>query len=169
MYLKKPFLLFFTSLTKFSSIYALTFLILSLHIQTTALNSSQDTHPCFHFLYISLFSLSLSCRSLLSHADQPPPLLSFFCWGIESSCAVRRLSLKSCQLCYVPVPSRTLSQEIPPCSSLSSQNFALLKFRVLTLLFATPALLQITNSTTAWSLQHFTLTMPWIAEIVNVG
>ena len=39
---------------------------LFLHTQTMSLYSSQATQPCFHFLHISLFSLSLSCRSLLS-------------------------------------------------------------------------------------------------------
>ena len=33
------------------------------------------------------FSVSFSCRSFLSHAGCPSPLLHFFCWGTESSCA----------------------------------------------------------------------------------
>jgi len=50
---------------------------------------------------------------------------------MESFCAHRRMFLKSCLLCSVPMPSRTLSQEIPSSRSLSSWNFALLEFRVL--------------------------------------
>ena len=129
------------------------FLILSLHTQTTALYSSQDTQPCFHLLYLSPFSLSLSCRSLHSHGSRLPPLLDSFCWGIESHCALRRVSLKSCQLCSAPMPLWTVSQGIPLSSSLSSWKFALLKHKVLALLFARPTFFKITNSTTAWSLQ----------------
>ncbi len=44
-------------------------------------------------------------------------------------------------------------QVIPLTSSLSSRKFALLKHRVLALLFARPAFFKITNSTKAWSLQ----------------
>ena len=66
---------------------------------------------------------------------------------------LRRMSLKSYQLCSVPMPLRTVSQGIPISSSLSRWNFALLKHRVLTLLFARPAFFKITNYTKAWSLQ----------------
>ena len=89
---------------------------------------------------------------MLIHAVHPHSLLDF-CWGMESHCALRRVSLKSCQLCSVPMPLRTVSQGIPLSSSLSSQKFALLKHRVLALLFARPTFFKITNSTKAWSLQ----------------
>ena len=105
---------------------------LFLHMQTTSLYSPQATQSCFHFLYISLFSLSLSCRALLSHASHPPPLPDLLCWETERFCALRRVS---CQLCSVSMPSRTLSQEIRSSCSLSSCSFVLLKFTVLTLLF----------------------------------
>ena len=72
---------------------------------------------------------------------------------MESRHALRRVSLKSCQLCSVPMPLRTCSQGIPLSSFLSSWKFALLKHRVLALLFARPAFFKITNSTKAWSLQ----------------
>ena len=49
-------------------------------MRTTALYTSQATQPCFHFLYISLFPLSLSCRSL--HSQEVEPLLDF-CSGDE--------------------------------------------------------------------------------------
>ena len=98
--------------------------------------------PSIHF---PLFSLS--CRSLHSHNGRLPFLLDCFCWGMESRCALRRVSLKSCQLCSVPVPLRTVSQGIPLSSSLSSWMFALLKHRVLALLFARPTFFKITNST----------------------
>jgi len=80
-------------------------------------------------------------------------MLNFFYWMMESCCALRRVSLKSCQLCSVPMPLRTVSQGIPSSNSLSSLKFALLKFRVLTLLFARLAFFKITNSFRAWSLQ----------------
>lgn len=46
-----------------------------------------------------------------------------------------------------------LSQGISCNNSLNSQNFTLLNFRILTLLFARPVFLKITNSARAWSLQ----------------
>jgi len=61
--LKKRFLLFFTSDTKFNSIYTLAFLILSVHIWTISLYPSQVTHPSFHCF--SIFSHSLTSRSLV--------------------------------------------------------------------------------------------------------
>ena len=98
-------------------------------------------------------SLGFSCRSLHSHDNHLPPLLNFFCWGTENHCTLKRVSLKSCQLCSVPTLLRTVSQGIPLSSSLSSRKFALLKHRVLALLFARPAFFKIRNSTRTWSLQ----------------
>jgi len=66
MYVQSPFLLFLTSLAKFSSICALAFTIPSLHVQTASLCSFQVTHAYFHCLYMSFFSLSLTSRSLPS-------------------------------------------------------------------------------------------------------
>ena len=54
MYLWNPFLLFSTSLAKFSSICTLVFLIPSLHVWMVFLCSSQATDPCFHCLYFLL-------------------------------------------------------------------------------------------------------------------
>jgi len=90
---------------------------------------------------------------LHSHDGCLPPLLDCFCWGMEGRCALRRVSLTSYQLCSVPMPLRTASQGIPFCSSLSNRKFALLKHRVLALLFARHTFFKITNSTKAWSLQ----------------
>ena len=70
-------------------------LILSLYMQTMSLYSSLATQPFFYFLYLSLFSLNLNCRSLLSHAGCLPPLLNFFFWAMENSCACRKVSLKT--------------------------------------------------------------------------
>ena len=95
--------------------------------------SSQATHPCFHCLYFSL-SFSLTRRSVFSHAGLLPPVLSFLCWGMESSCALRKASLNCCQFCSIPLFLRTVSQGISSNNSLNSQKFTLLKFRVLTLL-----------------------------------
>ena len=58
MHLKNPFLLFFTPLAEVSPTCALAFLILFLHVRTTSPYSPKATQPCFHFLHISLFSLS---------------------------------------------------------------------------------------------------------------
>jgi len=110
-------MLFFTSLTKFNSICALAFSVLSLHVRIASLYCSQATYPCFLCLCFSFFSLTFTGRSLLSHADILPPLLDFLCWGMESSCALRKVSLKSCQFCFVPMSLRTVSQGI------SSNNF----------------------------------------------
>ncbi|XP_040511138.1 uncharacterized protein LOC121108185 [Gallus gallus] len=102
-----------------------------------------------------IWSLACAYRSLYNTIldGRLPPLLNFFCWGMESRCGLRRVSLKSCQLCSVPMPLRTVSQWIPLSSSLSSNKFALLKHWVLALLFARFAFLKITKSTRAWSLQ----------------
>jgi len=85
---------FFTFLAKFSSTCALVYLILFLLMWTKSQYSSQATQPCFHFLYVSFFSLSLRYKYLLSHPGCPPPLLIFFCWGIESSWASQKGVLK---------------------------------------------------------------------------
>ena len=134
-------------------VLCLTTFHISNHISLPQIGQAWIVHSCFHFLYISLFSLSLSCRSLHRHNGHLPPLLKFFSWGMENHCALRRVSLKSCQFCSVPMPSWTVSQGIPLSSSLSSRKFALLKHRVLALLFARPGFFKITNSTKAWSLQ----------------
>ncbi|KAK4806919.1 LOW QUALITY PROTEIN: hypothetical protein QYF61_012640 [Mycteria americana] len=85
---------------------ALAFLIPSLHIQAESLYSSQDTCPCFHCLCISFLHFSLTKRSLLSHAGLLPSLPDFLHMGIESSCVLRKMSLKSCQLCSAPLSLR---------------------------------------------------------------
>jgi len=82
-----------------------------------------------HFL-----SLTPTSRDLPSHASFLPPLLDFLSWRLESSCTLRKVSLKSCHLCSVPLSLRTTSQGISPNYSLSTLKFALLKFRVLTAL-----------------------------------
>ncbi|KAK4806915.1 hypothetical protein QYF61_012636 [Mycteria americana] len=98
----------FTSLTKFSSSCALAFLIPSLYSQAVSLYSFQDTCPCFHCLCISFLHFSLTRRSLLSHAGLLPSLPDFLHMGIESSCALRIMPLKSCLLCSAPLSLRGL-------------------------------------------------------------
>ena len=112
-----------------------------------SLYSSQATHPLALFSY----HLSLTNWSLLSHDSSLFPLLSFLCWGVESSCAPRKVSLKSCQLCSIPVSLRTVSQVIssflkqlefcsPEVQGPNSTSDSRLIF------------LEITYSTSAWSL-----------------
>ncbi|KAK4810548.1 hypothetical protein QYF61_004511 [Mycteria americana] len=93
-----------------SSSCALAFLIPSLHIQAVSLYSSQDTHPWFHCLCISFLRCTLSRRSLLSHAGLLPSLPDFLHMRTESSCTLRKTSLKSCQLCSAPLSLRAVSQ-----------------------------------------------------------
>ena len=97
---------------------------------------------CVFFLAFSLIS-----RSLLSYASSLLPLLNFSYWRMETSCALRKVPLKNCQLCFTPLFLRTVPQEISSSNSLNNWNFTLLEFRMLTLLFARPVFLEITNST----------------------
>ena len=64
MYLQKPFLLPFTSLTRVKSRSALAFLTLSLQDQTAALSSHCVTGLCFHLLCTSSLRLSSVRRSM---------------------------------------------------------------------------------------------------------
>jgi len=107
----------------------------------------------FHCLCSSLFFLSLTSISCLGHAGLFPSLPDFLHLGIESSCALWNTSLKTCQLCSVPLSLRTVSQGVLLTISLKSWKFALLKFRVLTMLFVIPISLSSISSTSAWSLQ----------------
>ena len=93
--------------------------------------------------------------SLLQAVQAQLPRPAFVGEVLQPSAHLRGppLPLKSCQLCAAPMPLRTVSPGIPPSSSSSRQNFALLKFRVLALLFARPASLRIANSSEARSLQ----------------
>jgi len=95
MFLQKPFLLFFMSLTMFNPTCALVFLIPPLHVQTVSLCSSQATRACFHCLYVS-FSLSLTSSFFFNPAGFLPLLHDFLCWGMEISCALRKVLLNSC-------------------------------------------------------------------------
>ena len=71
--------------------------------------SSQAACPCFYCPDLSFFSLSLTSKSLLSHAGFLLPLLDFLHWGMKSLCALRKISLNYCQLCSVPLKRRVLS------------------------------------------------------------
>ncbi|KAK4806804.1 hypothetical protein QYF61_005600 [Mycteria americana] len=57
--------------------------------------------------------LSFTRRSLLSQAGLLPSLPDFLHMGIERSSALRKMSLKSCQLCSAPLSLRAVSQEGP--------------------------------------------------------
>lgn len=93
-------------------------------------------HPIF--LSTACTCLSYPSRSLLSHASFLPPPLDFLCQGMESSCAFRKVSLKSCQLCSIPKSLRTAFQGIPSSNLLNRWKFTFLNISVLTLLFARP-------------------------------
>ena len=139
--------LLFTSLIKLSSAHAVAFLILCLQVQTASLYPSQVTCPCFQNLYAPFLALSLPSRSLLIHAGFLPPLPAFIFREKESSWALRKASFKSSQLSSASLSLRTASQGILANNSLFFLNFALLKFRVRTLLYARPTFLEITTST----------------------
>lgn len=115
--------LIFHILTGFNSICALPFLISSLCVQMAFLYSSQATLLLF-CLCISILSLSSTSKSLLSHVGFLSLLLDFLCWRIESSCALREVALKSCQLCSGPLFRRTVCQEISSNNSLHSLKFS---------------------------------------------
>ena len=149
IYLQNPFLLFFASLVKFGSICALSFPNPSVHIWTSSLYSFQATRPCFHCQCISFSHLSLTNRFSFSHASFLSPLLHFKYMGMKISCVLRKVSLKSYHLCSFSLSLRTAAQGISLINSLIKQNSTFLKFRVLTLLFARPIFLKITNSTRA--------------------
>jgi len=112
-------------------------------------------HPCilprWHILVskdMPFFLLRLTSWSLPSHDGFPPSLPVFLVWGMEITCALRKASSKSSQLCSTPLSLRTASQEISSSNSLNS-----LKFTVLTQLFARLTFLKITNSLRARLLQ----------------
>lgn len=147
------FLLFFVSLAKLSSSCALAFFIPFLHIQAAPLCSSQAICPWFHCLCISFSCFNLTKMSLLSHADVLHSLPDCLHMGIESSCAPRKMCLKSRQLSSASSSLRAVSLEVPSCNSLNNWKFTLLKFKVLALLFTWPVALEIVNSSRAWSLR----------------
>ncbi|KAK4824409.1 hypothetical protein QYF61_014720 [Mycteria americana] len=124
---------------------ALAFLTPSLHNQAASLYSSQDTCPCFHCLCISFSPFSLTSGSRLSHAGFLPSFPDFLCQGIESFCTLWKASLKICQLCSAPLSLRAVSQGVLLTNSLNSWNFAVLKFKVLTLLFTRSISLRTAN------------------------
>lgn len=63
-HLKKPFLLSYTTLARFSSKWALAFCVFSLHIRTTALYSSFEAWPYFQWPYKFSFLLSSTKSSV---------------------------------------------------------------------------------------------------------
>lgn len=99
----------YLSYPSLSSISALVFLIPLLHPWIASLYSSQATHSYFHCPYTSLFSLSL-----ISHDCFLPPFHDVLWWRMENSCAFRKVSLKSCQLCSVSTSLQTVSRGSHP-------------------------------------------------------
>lgn len=91
-----------------------------------------------------ILQLVLSENNLIS--------LDFFCWDIENSSALRKVSLKTCQLCSISLSLRIFSQGISSNDSLYSQTSALLKFKVLSQLFPRFIFFEITNSSSCHNL-----------------
>lgn len=115
--------------------------------------SIQDYVSWFYCLCISFLDFSLIRTSFLTHVLPSPSLFYFLHGGIGSACTPRKMFLKSCELCSVPLSLRAVFQSIPYTSSLSKWKSALLKFSLLTLLLIWPALLKVVNSTRTWLLQ----------------
>ena len=139
--------------TKFSSICILAFLMSFLHVQMT----SHVFFPgCMSWLplpvHFHLFPQS-DQQVLAQLCQSPKPSTWFFMLGMENSFALRKVSLKSCQLCSIAMSWRTVSHGIPSNYALNTLMFASLKFRVLTPRFVRPTFLEITNSIRAQSLQ----------------
>ena len=109
--------------------------------------------PCSHHLCSSFLPSTFTSKSWLSNGVLFPSLPDFLLLGIKSSCALWKPSLKMCQLCSTPLSLRAVSLGFLLVNSLKSWNYAFLKFRVLTLLFAWPLSLRSVNTTSTWSLQ----------------
>jgi len=101
-----------------------------------------------HFPLFSQFKLQA-----LAHPCRSSTFSSRFLLGDGEFLCSQKGVLKELTVLFCPMPLRTVSQEIPSSSYLRSWKSALLKFRVLTLVFARLAFLQITNSSQEWSLQ----------------
>lgn len=89
MYMYRPFLLFFASLSVFSSIHALPFLLPSLHIWTVFLYSSWGTWPCFHcpcrFFFCLISSMPIILKSILFYQIIQKTLNQFTCCHVIAS------------------------------------------------------------------------------------
>lgn len=81
---------------------------------TSKLSTSHLTF--FHELCIPFLLLSERSRSLLSCASFQPALPDFLHTEMESSCALKKVALKSCQLWPVPLSLRTISHSPTPQS-----------------------------------------------------
>lgn len=145
--------LHFTSLAKSHYICAFASVIPSLPIWTISLYLSRPhvsaSSGCAFLSYSSVWGAD-SCSS--NHSGFPYALLDFLNIRMEGSCALWKVSLKSCQLLSATLSLRTVFQGILPTNSLSGWNSTLPKFRVLALLFARPVFLENPNSAGVWSL-----------------
>lgn len=83
-----------------------------------------------------------------------PSLPCFLNIRMNSSCALRKMSLNSFQLSSAPLSLRAVSQGVPSTNYLSNWKFALWRFMVLTVHFTLPISLKTVNSRRAWSLLH---------------
>lgn len=123
-----------------------------------------EPYPCTLYLSRPHVSASSGCAFLSyssvwgadpcssDHSGFPYALLDFLNIRMEGSCALWKVSLKSCQLLSATLSLRTVFQGILPTNSLSGWNSTLPKFRVLALLFARPVFLENPNSAGVWSL-----------------
>lgn len=88
-------------------------------------DSSCVTRPCFNLLYASFLCLSLVRSSLLFHAGPLPPLLCILLIGMDCSWVQRSWSLKTNQLSWTSLLSRTVCHGIPESRFLSRRKSAL--------------------------------------------
>lgn len=123
------FLSAFASLAKLSANYASASRIPFLRIRAASLYFSQDMCPCFHCLRVSFLHFSLNRRPSLSHAGLLASLPDFLYLASESSCALRKMSLKSSRLFSAPLSQSAASQGIPSAASLDNRKFALPKIQ----------------------------------------
>lgn len=101
-----------------------------------------------HFLCIP----QLTSRFLVSHTGFLPPLFDFLYMGMETTWALRKLSLKFYHLYFVLLSLKTAFHVISSNNFSNSWKFPLLNFRVLSLFFVRPLFLEITNTTRVWPL-----------------
>ena len=130
----ETFLTFLCAPCQSSSIWALAFLTPSLHSLAASQYSSQVTCPSFHCLCILFLLSSLTSRSQFRHACLLPSFPDFLHQEMENSCALKKASLKACQICSTPLSLRTDSQEVLWTKLLKSWHLAFLKLSFLILL-----------------------------------
>lgn len=109
------------------------------------LHSSPGTHSWFLCLCIFFLVFTLARKSSLSHDVLGPSLSKLIHVGIESSCALRKMSLKSWQLFSFIVPESCFPRDLIHCCL--NRKIAFLNYSILALLFMWSMSLKTLNST----------------------